>query len=129
MGDGDGARERTRGATRTAVTPHGAKVRLGQERARARGVHVGRPHNAALTPDVLERARALRAAGIRVRDIASELHVPKSTLHRALHRETMNGARAVAVRASADHLSAGGTPRAGTRRPRPELRRREQGAR
>jgi DNA invertase Pin-like site-specific DNA recombinase len=74
-----------------AVTPHGAKVRLGQERARARGVHVGRPTNAVLTPDVLERARAMRASGMHVRDIAAALHVPKSTLHRALRRELRRG--------------------------------------
>jgi DNA invertase Pin-like site-specific DNA recombinase len=91
VGDGHGARERARDATREAVTPHGAKVRQGQERARARGVHVGRPCNPTLTRDVLERARAMRAAGIRVREIASALGVPKSTLHRALRREVQRG--------------------------------------
>jgi DNA invertase Pin-like site-specific DNA recombinase len=66
------------------MTPHGAKVRQGQERARARGVHVGRPSNPKLTPEALVRARLLRAAGMHVRQIASALAVPKSTLHRAL---------------------------------------------
>jgi DNA invertase Pin-like site-specific DNA recombinase len=70
-----------------AVTPHGALVRQGQERARARGVRLGPPTNPALTADVLQRARAMRAAGMHLREIASELHVPKSTLHRALRRD------------------------------------------
>lgn len=69
------------------MTPHGEKVRQGQERARARGVHVGRPPNRVLTPDVVDRARAMRASGMFVREIAAALHVPKSTLHRALTRE------------------------------------------
>ena len=69
------------------MTPHGAKVRQGQERARARGVHVGRPANPALTADVIERARVMCANGMHVRDVASELGVPKSTLHRALRRK------------------------------------------
>ena len=73
------------------MTPHGLKVKSGQERAHARGVHVGRPCNPILTPEVVARARAMRAAGMHVRDIASELHVPKSTLHRALHREFDEG--------------------------------------
>ena len=68
------------------MTPHGVKVRHGQERARARGVHVGRPGNATLTPEALERARAMRASGMHVREIAEALHVPKSTLHRAMRR-------------------------------------------
>ena len=67
------------------MTPHGVKVREGQERARARGVHVGRPGNARLTADVLERARAMRLGGMHVRGIAFVLGVPKSTLHRALN--------------------------------------------
>ena len=66
------------------MTPHGEKVRDGQERARARGVHVGRPKNATLTAAALERARAMRAAGTGLRAVASALGVPKSTLHRAL---------------------------------------------
>ncbi|MGH7268935.1 MAG: hypothetical protein ACREJ3_00775, partial [Polyangiaceae bacterium] len=68
------------------MTPHGAKVRDGQERARARGVHVGRPPNAAITPDALARARVMRAGGMHLRAIARTLHVPRSTLHRALRQ-------------------------------------------
>jgi len=75
-------------------TEHGAKVRQGQERARARGVRVGRPTNQRLTPDVLERARKMSAAGLRVRDIAADLHVPKSTLHRALQVAQVTGSAA-----------------------------------
>lgn len=69
------------------MTPHGVKVRQGQERARARGVRIGPPTNSALTADVLQRARAMRSAGMYLREIAAALHVPKSTLHRALRRE------------------------------------------
>ena len=70
------------------MTPHGLKVRAGQERARCdRGVRMGPPTNPALTADVLERACEMRAAGMHLRQIAIELHVPKSTLHRALHRD------------------------------------------
>ena len=69
------------------MTPHGAKVRAGQERARADGARIGRPQNAKLTPEVLERARAMRAAGMHLRAIATDLHVPTTTLHRALTRE------------------------------------------
>lgn len=76
------------------MTPHGAKVREGQARARARGVHVGRPGNPDLTAAALERARALRAAGQGLRDVARALGVPKSTLHRALRRPLDEGAHA-----------------------------------
>jgi DNA invertase Pin-like site-specific DNA recombinase len=70
------------------MTPHGAKVRAGQERARReRGKLVGRPRNATLTPDVVRQARAMLDDGMRWRDVAAALHVPVSTLHRALHRE------------------------------------------
>lgn len=69
------------------MTPHGEKVRAGQDRARARNIRIGRPQNARLTPEVLERARAMRAAGKHFREIAAELHVPTTTLHRALTRE------------------------------------------
>ena len=69
------------------MTLHGQKVRRGQERARAHGVRIGRPTNPKLTPDALERAREMRGAGMHLSDIAAELHVPKSTLHRALTRD------------------------------------------
>jgi DNA invertase Pin-like site-specific DNA recombinase len=87
MGRRNGVGERACGAKAATVTPHGLKVRRGQERAHARGVRVGRPRNPALTPAVLERARAMRAAGMRVREIASALGVPKTTLHRGLHEQ------------------------------------------
>ena len=69
------------------MTPHGAKVREGQERARARGIRIGRPRHATLTPEVLDRARMMLADGMHLRAIAAELHVPTTTLHRALTRE------------------------------------------
>jgi len=69
------------------VTPHGLKVRDGQERARARGVRIGPPTNPRLTTEVIERARAMGEEGASLREIAAALHVPKSTLHRALARE------------------------------------------
>lgn len=71
------------------MTPHGEKVRRGQERARARGKRIGGPTNPKLTPDLLEAARAMLAAGRHLREIAAALHVPKSTLHRALTREVL----------------------------------------
>ncbi len=69
------------------MTPHGQRVREGQEQARARGARIGRPQNAKLTPEALERAQAMRAAGMHLRAIAAELHVPTTTLHRAMRRE------------------------------------------
>ena len=68
---------------------HGAKVREGQERARARGVRIGRPP--VLTSDLLGRAHVLRAGGMPVREIARTLRVPKTTLHRALRCENKEG--------------------------------------
>jgi len=82
---------RSRDATGAALTPHGVKVRLGQERARARGVRFGRPRNPRLTPEALERAQAMLDAGMCLRAIATELRVPKTTLYRALHRELGEG--------------------------------------
>ncbi len=63
---------------------HGEKVRQGQDRARAAGVRIGRPRNRELTPDVLRRARVLLDSGMSLRDVAREVRVPKSTLHREL---------------------------------------------
>lgn len=63
---------------------HGAKARQGQERASARGVRIGRPRNRKLTPDVLERARAMLAAGMHIRQAAAALRVPRSTLHQTI---------------------------------------------
>lgn len=68
------------------MTPHGLKVRQGQERARARGARIGRPTNPRLTPETIERARAMHAAGASLGEIVAALHVPKTTLHRALRR-------------------------------------------
>ena len=70
------------------MTPHGMKVRAGQDRARRdRGARIGRPTNPALTADVLRRAREMRAAGASFGEIVAALHVPRTTLHRALHRD------------------------------------------
>lgn len=63
------------------------KVRAGQERARARGIRMGRPTNPKLTPEMLDRAQAMRAAGASLSSIVAALHVPKTTLYRALTRE------------------------------------------
>ena len=61
---------------------HGVKVRRGQDRARARGVRIGRPSKI----DVTTRARALemRAEGCSIRQAAVALGVSKSALARAL---------------------------------------------
>jgi len=68
------------------MTPHGAKVKAGQDLARAAGVHVGRPPNRELTPEVMHRAHELRAGGASLRAIARTLRVPKSTIERHLAR-------------------------------------------
>ena len=59
-----------------------ARTVAGMERARKNGVHVGRPE---VVIDV-ELARALHSQGASVRKIAQHLRVPKTTVHRALHR-------------------------------------------
>jgi len=69
------------------VSPHGLKVRAGQERARARSIRIGRPTNPRLTPEAIERARVMLADGMRLRAIAAELHVPTTTLFRSLRRD------------------------------------------
>ena len=66
----------------TPYSQHGEKVRAGQDRARADGARIGRPQNAKLTPEVLDRVRAKLADGSHLRAIAKELQVPLSTLHR-----------------------------------------------
>ena len=70
------------------VTEHGEKVRAGQDRARDRGVRIGRPKNARLTSEVLQQALKMRDAGEKIRDIAQSLRVPRSTLHRAIRDTT-----------------------------------------
>lgn len=57
-----------------------ARTQAGMDRARRRGIHIGRPR---ARVDVA-RARLLRAGGMSLRDVASELGVPTSTLARAL---------------------------------------------
>ena len=57
-----------------------ARTKAGVERARKRGIHVGRP---AARVDVV-RAAALRDAGASLRDVAKKLGVPRTTLMRAL---------------------------------------------
>ena len=69
---------------RNAGKQHGEKIRAGQELARARGVLFGRPKNPKLTPETLERARAMLVNGMRLREVAMSLRVPITTLHRAL---------------------------------------------
>lgn len=64
------------------VSAHGAKVRAGL--ARARGDRVGRPQNQKLTPDVVDRARAMLVGGMHLRGIAKDLGVPLSSLHRRI---------------------------------------------
>lgn len=61
---------------------HGEKVRQGQNRARARGVRIGR--RSVVTADKLRRARALLAEGGSIRSTAKAVGVSKSALHRAL---------------------------------------------
>ncbi len=68
----------------TPYSQHGLKVRAGQERARANGIHLGAPRNSKLTPEVLDRVRAKLADGSHLRAIAKELQVPLTTLHRAV---------------------------------------------
>jgi DNA invertase Pin-like site-specific DNA recombinase len=63
---------------------HGAKVRRGQERARARGVRIGRPPRIDATTRA--RARGMRAEGRSIREVALALGVSKSALARALQR-------------------------------------------
>ena len=60
-----------------------ARTIAGMERARARGRQIGRPE---VFLDE-ERARALRAQGFSVRDIARELGASRSTVHRALQEK------------------------------------------
>lgn len=78
------------------MTPHGEKVRAGQDRARARNIRIGRPTNPKLTPEALNRARTMRLAGMHLRAIAADLHVPTTTLHRALTREVDDAADVLA---------------------------------
>ena len=92
------------------MTPHGEKVRRGQERARARGVRFGRPTNPRLTHEVLERARAMLADGMHLRAIAADLHVPTTTLHRTLRRNAESRGPVAARRGTPCVASVGGLP-------------------
>lgn len=56
------------------------RTKAGLERARAKGVHLGRPRRRV---DV-RRAKRLRAKGLSLRAVAQELDVPLGTLYRAL---------------------------------------------
>lgn len=58
----------------------GERTRAGLERARRRGVQLGRPRARV----DLRTARRLRAEGLSLRDVAAQLGVSTSTLHRAL---------------------------------------------
>ncbi|MGH8748812.1 MAG: recombinase family protein [Burkholderiales bacterium] len=57
-----------------------ARTKAGMERSRSRGIHVGRP---AARVDV-QQALELRGRGLSLRLVAKELHVPTTTLARAL---------------------------------------------
>ncbi len=60
----------------------GERTKAGLERARRRGVRIGRPrHNVDL-----QRARKLLKQGLSLRKVAKRLRVPTTTLHRALQR-------------------------------------------
>lgn len=58
----------------------GERTKAGIERARRKGIRLGRPKRRV---DV-RRAKRLRAKGLSFREVARELDVPVSTLHRAL---------------------------------------------
>lgn len=62
-------------------------TRLGLTHARDEGRIGGRP--AVITPELLERARELRADGATYSQIASELGVGKTTIRRALTAEML----------------------------------------
>lgn len=59
-----------------------ARTKAGIERARRRGIRIGRPERAI----DLRTARALRAQGLPLREVAKRMKVPRTTLHRALQR-------------------------------------------
>jgi DNA invertase Pin-like site-specific DNA recombinase len=67
-----------------------ARTKAGLERARRRGVRLGRPSRRV---DV-RRAREMEAQGASLRSIARKLKVPPTTLHRALRRAERSSARA-----------------------------------
>jgi DNA invertase Pin-like site-specific DNA recombinase len=71
------------------MNSHGEKVRAGQDRARTRGVRMGRPRNPRITGDVLTQARAMLIAGASWSDVATALRLKKTTLFRALHRDDL----------------------------------------
>ncbi len=62
-------------------------TRLGLTHARDQGRIGGRP--TVVTPELLERARELRAAGATYTQIATDLSVGKTTIRRALTTETL----------------------------------------
>jgi hypothetical protein len=55
---------------------------------RIANVRTGRPR--ALTPEQVEEARALRAAGLSIREASAKMGVPRSTLADSLYRLTDN---------------------------------------
>lgn len=66
-----------------------ARTKAGIARARRKGIRIGRPERAI----DLRRARAMRAQGISLREIAKRLKVPRTTLHRALRRPEKGSSR------------------------------------
>jgi hypothetical protein len=87
-------RETQQGADRSAHallcggSDHGKKILEGQERARARGVRIGRAPNPRITPELLEQAKEMLSSGLYLRETAAQLRIPRSTLHRALPKGT-----------------------------------------
>ena len=67
----------------TRFYPNTSPVRTGQEAARRRGVHIGRPRQVC-PPALMERARELLAQGGSVRQVAKAVGVSRGTLLRRL---------------------------------------------
>lgn len=67
---------------RTAIND---RIAAARNRVEAEGGRWGRPRR--MTPDQLRRARALKATGMSLRDIAQRVGAPRSTLHAALSRK------------------------------------------
>lgn len=60
------------------------RTRAGLARARAMGVRLGRPP---IAPEIVERAKAMRADGMGIRAIARALHISPGTVSQLLRRK------------------------------------------
>lgn len=58
------------------------RVRIGQERARAQGKHIGRPTN--LNEGLVQSIKYMRGQGLGIRKIANELNVGVSTIYKVM---------------------------------------------